>query len=159
MWLLRVLELPWLLGPTTPGRRCHDHSYVWEGCLPHHCGSAQPLHFYTPSSILHPLSWVCLPLSHVLPFAISWTIAHQAPLSMEFSRQEYRSGLPCLLQGIFLTQGSNPGLPHCRKILYHLIHQGSPSRCVFHSSSLLGGGFPDGTSGKEPACQGRRCKR
>ena len=30
-----------------------------------------------------------------------------------------------LLQGIFPTQGSNPGLPHCRKILYHLSHQGS----------------------------------
>ena len=31
-----------------------------------------------------------------------------------------------LLQGIFPTQGSNPGLPHCRQILYHLSHQGSP---------------------------------
>ena len=32
-----------------------------------------------------------------------------------------------LLQGIFPTQGSNPGLPHCRQILYQLSHQGSPS--------------------------------
>ena len=31
-----------------------------------------------------------------------------------------------LLQGIFPTQGSNPGLPHCRWILYQLSHQGSP---------------------------------
>jgi len=31
-----------------------------------------------------------------------------------------------VLQGIFPTQGSNPGLPHCRRILYHLSHQGSP---------------------------------
>ena len=30
-----------------------------------------------------------------------------------------------LLQGIFLTQGSNPGLPHCRWSLYRLSHQGS----------------------------------
>ena len=30
------------------------------------------------------------------------------------------------LQGIFPTQGSNPGLPHCRRILYQLSHQGSP---------------------------------
>ena len=30
-----------------------------------------------------------------------------------------------LLQGIFPTQGSNPGLPHCRQILYCLSHQGS----------------------------------
>ena len=32
-----------------------------------------------------------------------------------------------LPQGIFLTQGSNSGLPHCRKILYQLSHQGNPS--------------------------------
>ena len=32
-----------------------------------------------------------------------------------------------LYQGIFLTQGSNPGLLHCMKILYHLSHQRSPS--------------------------------
>ena len=28
-----------------------------------------------------------------------------------------------LLQGIFLTQGSNPGLPHCRRILYQVSHE------------------------------------
>ena len=47
----------------------------------------------------------------------------QAPLSMEFSRQEYWSGYHSLLQGIFLTQGLNLGLLHCRQILYHLSHQ------------------------------------
>ena len=38
------------------------------------------------------------------------------------------TGMDCytLLQGIFLTQGSNPGLLHCRQILYYLSHQGSP---------------------------------
>ena len=35
-------------------------------------------------------------------------------------------GCQALLQGIFPTQGSNPGLPHCRRILYQLSHQGSP---------------------------------
>ena len=30
------------------------------------------------------------------------------------------------IQGIFPTQGSNPGLPHCRQILYQLSHKGSP---------------------------------
>ena len=29
-------------------------------------------------------------------------------------------------QGIFPTQGLNPGLPHCRQILYQLSHRGSP---------------------------------
>ena len=37
-----------------------------------------------------------------------WTVAHQAPLSMEFFRQEYWSGEDSLLQGIFPTQGLNP---------------------------------------------------
>ena len=35
-------------------------------------------------------------------------------------------GCHAVLQGIFPTQGSNPGLLHCRQILYHLSHQGSP---------------------------------
>ena len=35
-------------------------------------------------------------------------------------------GRHALLQGIFPTQGSNPGLPPCRWILYRLSHQGSP---------------------------------
>ena len=44
---------------------------------------------------------------------------------MEFSRAEYWSGRPSLLQGTFPTQGSNPGLPHCRQILCQLSHKGS----------------------------------
>ena len=38
------------------------------------------------------------------------------------------TGVGChfLLQGIFPTQGSNPGLSHCRQMLYCLSYQGSP---------------------------------
>ena len=36
-------------------------------------------------------------------------------------------GVHSLLQGIFPTQGLEPGVPHCRQMLYHLSHQGSPS--------------------------------
>jgi len=36
----------------------------------------------------------CKSLSHVQLFVTSWTVACQAPLSIEFSRQEYWSGLP-----------------------------------------------------------------
>ena len=36
-------------------------------------------------------------------------------------------GCHALLQEIFPTQGSNPGLPHCRQILYQLSHYGSPT--------------------------------
>ena len=39
------------------------------------------------------------------------------------------TGVGChfLLQRLFPTQGSNPGLLHCRQTLYHLIYKGSPS--------------------------------
>ena len=57
--------------------------------------------------------------SSVWLFVTLWTIAHQAPPSIEFSRQEYWSGLPFPSPGVFLTQGLNPSLLHCRKILYH----------------------------------------
>ena len=54
-------------------------------------------------------------------------------------------GCQALLQGIFPTQGSNPGLPHYRGILYRLSHQGSPRilewlAYPFSRSSLSGNG-------------------
>ena len=60
---------------------------------------------------------VCI-LSHVRFFMIPWTVVSQAPLSTEFSRQEYWSGLPIgggSSSRIFLTQGSN-------LCLLHLVH-------------------------------------
>ena len=56
-------------------------------------------------------------LSCVQLFATPWTVAYQSPLSMGLSRQEYWSGLHFLLQGTFLTQGSNTDLRHCRQTL------------------------------------------
>ena len=85
--------------------------------------------------------------SHIQLFVTPWTLVHQAPLSMGFPRQEYWTGLLFFLHGIFLPcllhwqagslplhhqgspldpVGSNPGLPHCRWILYQLSHQGRP---------------------------------
>ena len=43
-------------------------------------------------------------------------------------------GSHSLLQGLFPTQGLNPGLPHCRWILYQLTHKGSPT---FWFTSLI----------------------
>ena len=45
--------------------------------------------------------------SCVYLYATLWTAAHQAPLSMGFSRQEYWVGCHFFLKGIFLTQGLN----------------------------------------------------
>ena len=48
-------------------------------------------------------SFSCVPL-----FATPWTVAHQAPLSMGFSRQEYWSGLPFPPPGDFPDTGIEP---------------------------------------------------
>ena len=50
-------------------------------------------------------------------------------------------GCHALLQRIFPTLGLNPGLPHCRQILYHLSHQGRPRNTGVGSLSLLQGNF------------------
>ena len=48
--------------------------------------------------------------------ATPWIVTCQAPLSMEFSRQEYWSGLPFPSPGDLPDPGVNPGLPHCMYI-------------------------------------------
>ena len=53
-------------------------------------------------------------------------VAHQAPLSMEFSRQEYWEGCPFLLQGIFPTQGLKPCHLHWQAVLYHCTTRETP---------------------------------
>ena len=64
-----------------------------------------------------------------LTLAVPCNAAHQAPLSMGFPRQEYWGGLPFLLQGIFLTQGSNLRL-------LHLLHWQVGSLPLHHLGSL-----------------------
>ena len=83
---------------------------------------------------------MCQPV-HIVQYSVShsvmsdseipWTVTHQAPLSLEFPGKNTGVGSHSLLQGIFPTQGSNLGLLHCRQILYHLSHQGSP---ICHST-------------------------
>ena len=63
--------------------------------------------------------------SRVRLFATPWAVAHQAPWSMGFPGMNTGVGCHFLLQGIFRTQVSNPGLPHCRQTLYSLSYQGS----------------------------------
>ena len=70
-------------------------------------------------SYLHIEKWKLL--SRVWFFVTSWTIQ-----SMEFSGPNTGVGSHSILQGIFPTQRLNPGLLHCRWILYQLSHKGSP---------------------------------
>ena len=57
--------------------------------------------------------------------ATPWTVAPQAPLSVEFSRKEYWSGLPFLSPEDLPDPGLNLSVLHCSQILDHLSHQGN----------------------------------
>ena len=80
--------------------------------------------------------------SHVQLFVTLWTVAHQAPLFMGFSRQEYWSGWPCPPPGL-PDPGSKP-VSHVswigKRVLYHWLHLGSPvvqESSLFSSPSLV----------------------
>ena len=64
------------------------------------------------SSLTQVIVVVALSVSHVQLFATPWMVARQAPLSMGFPGKNTRMGCHFLLQGIFLTQDSNPRLLH-----------------------------------------------
>ena len=63
-------------------------------------------------------------------------------------------GCHALLQGSFPTQVSNPGLLHCRQILYHLSHQGRPTVNILSDKMLKT--FP-WTSGIRERCPDNHC--
>ena len=104
---------------------CQAHSHRWY-CIPwrHHL-------LWVPPALVNLMliSVMCCvgcawSLSRVQLFVTPWT---DRLCPWGFFRQK-NTGVGChtLLQEIFSTQGLNPGLPHCRWILYHLNHQGSP---------------------------------
>ena len=73
--------------------------------------------------------------SSILAWEIPWRGACSPPsYSVHGDSPGKNTGVGChaLLQGIFPTQGLNPGILHCRGILYHLSHQGSPFQCIIH---------------------------
>ena len=81
------------------------------------CLRWEQLRSYPSFLSLSQLKYRCCALSHVWLFVTPWTVAHQAPLTMGFSRQEYWSGLPVPTWGEFSsprdgipTQGLNPPL-------------------------------------------------
>ena len=70
------------------------------------------IHYYLPpltcGQIYHPVKCVLTCFSGVWLFAAPWTVAHQALLSMGFSRQEYWSGLLCPPPGDLPNPGIEP---------------------------------------------------
>ena len=58
-------------------------------------------------------------------------------------------GCHALLHRIFPTQGSNPGLLHCRWIFYQLSHQGSPRAVVSSNITKISGRHPEFSRAEE----------
>ena len=103
---------------------------------------ARPLRMAGLLLLVHPLLdqhlLVCM-LSHFSRaqlFATPWTVACQALLSMEFSRQEYWSGLPCPPPGELPEPGIEPTSLTIfyigRWVLYHQRHLRSPQHLPYH---------------------------
>ena len=65
--------------------------------------------------------------SSVQLFVTLWTIAHQAPLSMEFSRQEYWSGLPFPSPGDLPDPGFKPASPALAGEFFTMEPPGKPN--------------------------------
>ena len=105
---------------------------LYRSCEPHLL-IHMPVEWTFPSqdsSVLH----ACM-LSHVRLFSTTWTVTHQPPLSVEFSRQEYWSGLS------FVPPGDRPD-PGIKPT--HLLHWQVDSSLLSHlrsPSSVLG--LPD----------------
>ena len=80
--------------------------------------------------------YVCAVLSYCVMSNSFVTVAHQAPLSMGLPRQDTGVGCHFLLQGVFLTQGSNPHLLyilHWQEDSLPLSHLGSPQMFTYFS--------------------------
>ena len=86
------------------------------------------LHYYDTSETINKLVLLLLlsHFSHVRLCATLWTRAHQALLSMGFSRQEYWSGLPCPPPKGLSKPGIEPRSPALPADSLPLNHQGSP---------------------------------
>ena len=77
--------------------------------------------------------------SHVWPFATPWIVAHQAPLSMEFPRQEYRYGLQFPTPGDILNPGVKSVSPASLALAGRFFTTGPPGKLLqpnYQCSSL-----------------------
>ena len=93
------------------------HLSLWSWGVPcsQHVGCSPDWKLYQPCTLgafmeVSSHEWV-KSLSRVRLFATPWTVAHQAPQSMEFSKQEYWSGLPFPSPRDLPNPGIEPGSP------------------------------------------------
>ena len=102
-----------------------------------------PLEDFRPCIGDRPLpcsSTVSLPrvsmLWHVRLFVTPWTVAHQASLPMEFSREEYWSGLPCPTPGDLPNPGIKPGSPALAGGFFNTESHWGGSSLLYHLAIL-----------------------
>ena len=122
---------PYVLWPTgllcpgdSPGKNtgvgCH---FLLQGIFPTQESNPGILHC---RQILYQLSYWVKVLSHLVMFATPWTVPHTRLLRpRNFPDKNIGVGCHSHLQGIFLIQESNPGILHCKQIIYHLSYQRS----------------------------------
>ena len=86
------------------------------------------LYCFLPTLRLCTFFVLCVLSCSVVPdsFVTPWTVARQAPLTMDFSRQEHWSGLLFPSAGIFPTHGMNPHLLHWQEDSLPLSHLAIP---------------------------------
>ena len=83
------------------------------------------------------IACACQSLSRVQFLYDPTSVACQALPSMGFSRKNTRVDCHSLLQKIFPTQRLNPGLLHCRQILYHLSYKETPVIFIIHLVKMI----------------------
>ena len=98
------------------------------------------LHYCVSNTQQFPGIGCCAVLSHsvVSDSVTPWTVVPQVPF-VHGNSPGKNTGVGChaLLQRTFPTQGSNPGLSNCRRILYLLSHQGSWYRFTMQLETCL----------------------
>ena len=137
---VRLFEAPWTIAHWAPLSMEFSQQEYWSGLPSPSRGDlpdlpikpafptspALPVGSFPLVPLGKPADIYCAVLSHSV-VSDSFETPARILCPWGFSRQEYWVGFHALLQGILLTQGSNPGLLHCRWVLYHLSHQGSPT--------------------------------
>ena len=85
-----------------------------------------------------PSLWLCVlsRFSRAQLFVTPWTVAHQAPLSMGFSRQEYWSGLPCSPPGDLPHPGVEPRSPALQAVSLLSEPPGKPLKAYYFYPKL-----------------------
>ena len=107
-------------------------------CVSSHRGSGRAqLRIFLIIRTLH--ACVLSLFGHVQLCVTLWTIAHQAPLSMGLSRQEYWSGLPCPPPGDLPDPGIKPASPVSPALQADSLplgHQGSPINSLYNGLTI-----------------------